>query len=170
MYVIDGYNVVHASSVLRPIMLQNLESAREALVDKVTDLCAATGQRALLVFDGRGEHQAETVEHFRGVNGLTVQYAPRKSSADTVIERYVYQASNRREIVVVSSDRGLRDACRNMGTLVMDADNFIRTVREIREENVATRERPRKDERPAHLEDRLSGDSMARLKDLRDRL
>src|SRR5690606_31706248 len=124
-YYIDGYNVMHQSSSLRPIARQDLERAREALVDKVAQFCIATAQEAIIVFDGRSQHQAELVDHYRGVSGLQVLYAPGHKRADAEIERRVYLERDRIKTVVVSNVRGLRDLCRGMGALVMEADSFL---------------------------------------------
>ena len=72
---------------------------------------------------------------------------------------------------IKTDDRGLRDLCRGMGALTMDADSFIRTVREfqggVKEEIGRT---ARAASKPALLEDRLSGDSARLLEEMRARL
>lgn len=168
-YYIDGYNVMHQSSTLRPIARENLERAREALVDKVAQFCIATTQEAFIVFDGRSPQQAELVNHYRGVERLHVLYAPGHTSADAEIERRVYKERDRLRVVVVSNDRGLRDLCRGMGALTMDADNFLASARETRTEMQQDLARTRK-ESPAFLEDSLDSDAVAKLKALRNKL
>jgi len=168
-YYIDGYNVLHKSATLRPLMMQDFESAREALIDKVAHFCTATGKEATIVFDGQARHRPEIAPHQRGVRGLHVLYSPHSISADTVIERAVYKAPHRIDLVVVSNDHGLRDLCRNMGALVMQADNFLATVRESRSDIRAALARTRPISPPV-LEDHLDADTVARLKALRDKL
>ncbi len=72
--------------------------------------------------------------------------------------------------MVVSNDRGLREQCRHMGALTMDADHFLSSVREVRRENEETINRLPGDSKGAHLEDRISADALAQLKKLRDQL
>ena len=130
MYYIDGYNVIHKSSLLRPLLDRDFEAAREALIDRVAAYCVTTGHEATIVFDGRGQQKPEIAPHHRGVTNLHVIYSPGHLTADAVIERTIFQRSNRLDHVVVTNDVGLRDLCRGMGSLVMDADNFLQTVRE----------------------------------------
>jgi len=165
-YYIDGYNVLHKSQAMRPLLKTSLESAREALIDRVAQFCIATSHEAILVFDGRTAHLAAESEHYRGVGNLTVIYAPAQHSADTEIERRVYQERDRLGVVVVSNDRGLRDLCRGMGALTMEADSFLASTRETRREMGEVLERTRKN-RPAFLEDGLSDrdrEALLRLK------
>ncbi len=170
IYYIDGYNVLHKSSELRPLARQDLETAREALIDKVAVYCAATGSRVHLVFDGRGQHQPEKVAHHRGVDGLEIIYSPAGLTADAYIERAVYKAAHRLSLVVVSNDRGLRDLCRNMGALTMEADSFIETVREAGRDTSERAAGTHRDSNPAHLEERLDPATVARLEQLKNLL
>ena len=109
------------------------------------------------------------VQHGRGAAGLEVVYAPANKSADAVIERYIYQAANKMDLVVVSGDRGLRDLCRGMGALVMDADNFLATSNEIDRDVKALAARTRQAS-PAFLEESLDPRSLSALADLKKRL
>lgn len=169
-YYIDGYNVIHMSRVLRPLAEADFEAAREALIDKVAVFCRATGHAATIVFDGRGLHYAEEIEHYRGVEGLRVLYSHGQLSADAVIERMVYESSNRREVVVVSGDRGIRALCRGMGAIVIDADNFLASVREIREEMDRGFDQQKKPSTMQRVEERLDATSLEWLQQLRDKL
>lgn len=169
-YYIDGYNVLHHSSLLRPLAQEDFEAAREALIDKVAQFCVATGKKVTLVFDGRGKHQPERVSHHRGMQNLELLYSPTTLSADAVIERRIYKETAKLETVVVSNDRGLRDLCRNMGAMTMDADNFLEATRETKREATERYETPRGETMTAHLEERLSGDALARLKALKEKL
>lgn len=169
-YYIDGYNVLHMSTALRPLVEQDFEAAREALIDKVALFCTATRNRATVVFDGRGKHHGESVAHGRGVPGLEVVYTPGRLTADAYIERLAYQAKLRREITVVSSDAGIRALCRGLGALVMDADNFLKTVRGLRAEMDGALKRRTAPDAIARIEDGLDPDSLARLRTLRKSL
>lgn len=169
-YYIDGYNVLYKSSMLRPLAENDIESAREALIDKVVLFCRAVDATATIVFDGRGKRYAETVDHGRNLAGLEVMYTHGNLSADAIIERMVYQAKDRREIVVVSNDRGIRMLCRGMGALVMEADSFLQEVRGIREDIDRSMERTRQPTSMERVEERLEPDMIEKLRALRERL
>jgi len=124
-YLVDGYNVLHSSSVLRPLALRDFEAARESLIEKLVRFCSAANRAVTVVFDGRNADGTRRAQgETRSVPGLVIQYAPSQLSADTMIERIVYTTRQRLDCVVVSSDRGLRDLCRGMGALTMDADSL----------------------------------------------
>lgn len=168
-FYIDGYNVIHRSKSLRPLANSDFEAAREALIDRVAEICTALGRNAVIVFDGRSRHLPEHVDHGRRVAGLQVVYAPASKTADAVIERYVYQSHDKMNLVVVSGDRSLRDLCRNMGALVMDADNFLATSKEI-DRDVQTLAARTRQSTPAFLEDSLNGRSLDALAALKKKL
>lgn len=167
IYYIDGYNVLHHSTELRSLVRQDLETAREGLIDKVSVFCMATGNQAHLVFDGRGLHQPERTPNHLGIKDFEVIYTPTGSTADAFIERAVYKAAHRLGLVVVSNDRSLRDLCRNMGALTMDADNFLGTVREARVDTSAMVAGTQRNTGLSQLEERLGRDTLERLEQLK---
>lgn len=169
LHLVDGYNVLHKCGWLKSLLRQDLETAREALIDKVAHYCVQTGARVTIVFDGRGQKVPETVEHNRSVSSLQVLYSPAKLTADAVIERMVYETPQKMDVIVVTNDRGVRDLCRGMGALVMDAQNFLNSIRDCSRDTSETLQRTRQPS-PHHLQDRLDADSMARLERLRKKL
>lgn len=169
MYYIDGYNVIHTSSRLKSRINRDLESARDGLIDKVASFCTVTGQEVTIVFDGTGKHKADRVEHHRGVDHMHVLYAPGNLTADSVIERMIYKARNKLSMVVVSNDNGLRNLCRGMGAMTMEADSFLKIARESRSDISTTVNRTRK-ETPSFLEDSLDDGALEKLQALRDKL
>ena len=171
-YLVDGYNVVHHSSVLRPLALKEFEAAREAFVEKLVGFCLATRHRVTVIFDGRDRYaRIHDGMSARGVPGLEIVYSPEHLSADAVIERMVYTTPKRLECIVVSNDNSLRNLCRGLGSLSMDADHFIKTVRDHQgqlREGLALH--GRNAAQPNLLEDRLDASTMDSLKALRDKL
>lgn len=169
-YFIDAYNVMHKSSLLRPVVFQSLERAREMLLDKVVCFCMAGSKQATVVFDGRQEEMSRSVMAVSGhVAGMHIIFSPKNTSADTVIERMIYQQHNRMQCIVVSNDGGLRSLCRGMGALTMEADSFLASVRQFQlgaRESIAKS----KDTRAALLEDRLNPESVRVLEALREKL
>jgi predicted RNA-binding protein with PIN domain len=170
-YYIDGYNVLHKSALLRPLLEVSFETAREALVDKVALFASTTGYPVTIVFDGRRKTYGEAADHGRPVQGYEVVYTRGDVSADGWIERMVYKADTRRSIVVVSGDRGIRDQCSGMGAMVMDADNFLKTIAGMRQEiDRAMDHRKEQHASMSSIEDRLGGDSLSALQELRKKL
>lgn len=129
IYLIDGYNVIHHCRRLQTLARRDFEAARDALVDRVSKYCSLSGDPTKVIFDGRGR-KPEQHTPYRGAPGLEVIYSPGHLTADAVIEREVYVAHNRREMVVVTGDRGIRDLCRGLGALVMAPEHFLGMVDE----------------------------------------
>ena len=166
-YYIDGYNVIHHSSLLEPLARKHFEAARDALVEKVSRFCVATGCRAQIVFDGRGRHgrSADTTDTAPGVE---IVYSPGHLTADTLIERTVHGATDRRAICVVSADRGIRDMCRGMNALVMEPDNFLATVRQAIETTRVTLDNIKTRDTLHRLENRLDDATRERLEEIKE--
>ena len=169
IHLVDGYNVLHKCRTLKGLLRADLETAREALIDKVAHHCAQTGTRVTIVFDGRARQNTERVAHNRNVGSLEVLYSPAQLTADSVIERMVYESPRKMEVVVVTNDRGVRDLCRGMGALVMDAANFLQSIEESGRSTSEQLQRTRQNS-PHHLEDRLDSEAIEQLKRLRKKL
>jgi predicted RNA-binding protein with PIN domain len=145
---------------------EDIEGARDALVEQIVRFCGATGDKARVVFDGRGK-QTESRKVFGGVE---VVYSPGKASADSVIERAVYGLKNRQVGVVVTADRGIRDLCGGMGAVLVRPDAFLAMLTELGEDVASKLGRTSDGRSMGVLEDRLSETALQRLCDLRDDL
>lgn len=166
-YFIDAYNVMHKSSLLRPIARESLEQAREMLIDKVVCFCMTGKKQATVVFDGRNEEQTQMMAgSLPQVAGMRVIFSPHHTSADTVIERLIFQEHNRMQCIVVSNDGGLRSLCRGMGALTMEADSFLASVRQF-QQSAREQIENRRPTQSSLLEERLNANSMHALAQLR---
>ena len=88
LYLFDGWNLLHAGGFASP----------EELVDRLADFVALRGVDGVVVFDGEGALQR--------FGRLEVRYA---AHADAVVERLAAGERERREVIVVSSDRAIRE-------------------------------------------------------------
>ncbi len=88
LYLFDGYNLLHAAGL----------RSREELVDRLAGFVAMHGARGVVVFDGVGEDAA--------VGALEVRYA---QPADHLIERLAAESRDRERVILVSSDRLIRE-------------------------------------------------------------
>ena len=167
-YLIDGYNAVHHCHELRALTRRDFEAARDALVERVAQFCAAAPVKATIVFDGRSR-QAEPHRPHEGYLRLKVVYSPAHQSADAFIERQVFVAHNRRDVVVVTADRGIRDHSYGLGALVMSPANFFQTVCETMHNARLTRAAQQPPDRDT-IEDRLDEQVLRELEALKVRL
>lgn len=110
--LIDGYNLIRQSPVLRHLDARDLEAGREALLDLLgLYRQCRPHHRLTVVFDGwQTGGPTETRDVYRGVK---VIYSRRGERADEVIKRLLNQEGPR--ALVVSSDRELQEQARRVG-------------------------------------------------------
>ena len=101
--VVDGYNVIYAWQELRALAEENIDSARDRLIDIMHNYCGATDYTLILVFDAykvKGRAASETTEgRFR------VVFTGEDETADQYIERFANLNGRKYEITVATSDR-----------------------------------------------------------------
>ena len=148
----------------------DLERARDMLLDLVQCFCLTGDYEITVVFDGREEEQTRQTAPLNGnERGMHLIYSPHHTSADTVIERLVYQRRDRMNCVVVSNDQSLRSQCRGMGSLTMEADSFLHSVQQV-EKSARDLLQKRQHTQAMLLEDQLSPGTLGALAELRDKL
>ncbi len=147
-YLIDGNNIIgHAAD----LDLGDPRS-RDGLIFKLLAFQRLTRKRIRLVFDGPPDGESSV----RAVNEkFTVHHPSPGESADAVLKDMIARGVDRRQTVVVSSDRGLRDFVRAHGLRTMTAPEFIREVRAVLRERRAAREFEKLDRPPTPLETKL---------------
>ncbi len=88
LYLFDGFNLLHASSLGDP----------RALEDAVASFVALKGVRGVLVFDGAGRD--------RTIGMLQIRFA---EDADSLLERLAVENRERERVCLVSSDLTVRE-------------------------------------------------------------
>ena len=126
-WLVDGYNVLRDGS------LQNRRAnlSRETLFDWLVSF-ASCGERAvLMVLDGHGkneEFQSYKTKSFR------VIYS-KKVTADSLIEKMLYEKKGLSSFIVVTRDRALSQMARGLSARVMEPAEFIGIVKASVKEN-----------------------------------
>lgn len=117
--IVDGYNVIYDWEELKEIANTSIALARDALIEKLIDYKALTGEEIILVFDGYKvkENYGETKKK----EGITVVYTPSKVTADRYIERISLQWKQQFRITVASSDGLIQNAALAHGALRISA-------------------------------------------------
>jgi predicted RNA-binding protein with PIN domain len=88
LYLFDGFNLLHAGGYDSP----------QALIDRLASFVAGEGARGIVVFDGVGADAA--------YGSLEVRFA---ETADHLLERLAADHRGGDEVVLVSTDRAIRD-------------------------------------------------------------
>ncbi len=132
--IVDGYNVVHAWPQLKRLLGEaSLEAARDKLIERLSVFGMVVGADITVVFDAH--HSAARTNSEELVDGVHVVFTRKGHSADHVIERIAYDASQTGDaITVATSDRFQRDLVRGMGGAVISAPELERRVVDAEQE------------------------------------
>lgn len=102
LLIVDGYNVINAWPELLEVK-ENLEYARDKLVDMLSEYGAYKGFRTIVVFDAHLAAGKSMTQSRAG--DLEVIYTKEGETADSCIEKMVYYLARQGErIYVVTSD------------------------------------------------------------------
>lgn len=162
--LVDGYNIVNAWPNLRDISKENLEEARDLLIDILQDYQGYVGTNIIVVFDAHlKERGVERHEYF---GEIEVVYTKEGETADQYIERWVNDMGREYRVMVASSDFVEQ-------TIVLARGGIRISARELYEEiGLITKKRNekhiyRKKLDSNHLSDSLSPEIFAILERMR---
>ena len=126
--IVDGYNVAHAWPELKRLLTgASLEAARDRLVERLSVFGMVAGADVTVVFDAH--HSAARSNSEQMVDGVRVIFTRKGHSADHIIERMAYEATEAGDVITVAtSDRFQRDLVRGMGGAVISALELERRV------------------------------------------
>ena len=109
--IVDGDNALRALQLIRGPDL----TLAEQFLQRLESAAAFKDWEVIAVFDGPSRFL------LRSTGPLVVRYAPPGQTADTVIERMVYEAPDRAQVVVVTQDRAEADLVLGLGAQVWSA-------------------------------------------------
>ena len=164
--IVDGYNIIFAWPELSAAKDVKLEDARDLLIAILADYAAMTRQKVTVVFDSHRRPNAEAST--QTINGVQVVYSGRKTSADHVIEKLLFEAKASDEVTVATSDALQRDLAlgRQIKTVsALTLKSQVDAVLARRNEQIGDN-RARSDI-ARRLEDRLDPKTRERLDQLR---
>jgi uncharacterized protein len=169
--IVDGFNVLRSGSRYKRISAPTadyeddaLNRAREMLINDVAYF-AGKEYAAVVVFDGGG-NQYSTGE-METVGGVRVVFSPAGSSADKIIEKYAYEARQRKiETLVVTSDATIQDTVFGLGVDRMSAEGFSHEMSDYYED-MHLDETPKVSEKRT-VAGRIDQGTLAKLIALRD--
>lgn len=101
-FLVDGYNIIFQWEDLNKLAVKNLDSARDALIDRMSDLRGWLDAELILVFDAY--KVAGGQERIYDHNGIYVVYTREAETADAYIEKTVHDLGHDHDVTVASSD------------------------------------------------------------------
>ena len=164
--IVDGYNIIFAWPELSAVKDVKLEDARDLLISILADYAAMTRQKVTVVFDSHRRPDAEAST--QTVHGVQVIYSGRKTSADHVIEKLLFEVKASDEVTVATSDALQRDLAlgRQIKTVsALTLKSQVDAVLARRNEQIGD-SRARSD-LARRLEDRLDARTRERLDQIR---
>ncbi len=124
--IVDGYNLIG-------ILHKDLEKARERLIQALIRYSEEKNHRIFLVFDGWKSGSIKEEHIVRG--GISIIFSKLGERADSVIKRII--STDRREWIVISSDRDVAASAWRYGSIPVQSEAFyerlIAVVEGIRE-------------------------------------
>ncbi|MCX7982865.1 MAG: NYN domain-containing protein [Syntrophales bacterium] len=129
--IIDGYNMIRQSPLLRHHERLGLEEGRNALLRFLHQWLAESRHRITVVFDGWKEG-SPSLEHDRRW-GIDIYYSPRGITADEVIKEMALKSGE--EVIVVTSDREVAVFLERRGKTTVPSTEFESYLMERGEKN-----------------------------------
>jgi predicted RNA-binding protein with PIN domain len=129
MYLVDGNNVIGQRAKGYESWYRDKPAARRQFLNDLAVLTKAKKLRLAVVFDGAPDPSFPDGAGFRGVK---VFYARPSADADDRIIEMVEAERNKKNLIVVTSDRKLADRVRVCGVRVMRSGEFRRMLEDAR--------------------------------------
>jgi len=120
LILIDGYNLIRQSDILRRYERQSLEEGRRALIAKLIEYEKRRGHKITVVFDGWKNGSADEGRDRAGK--INIIYSRHGEKADDVIKRIA--AHTAEDTVVVSSDREIASYITKCGRTALTSLEF----------------------------------------------
>lgn len=100
--LVDGYNVIFAWEELSSLAKENIDAARDKLIDILCNYQGVKGCKIIVVFDAYKvpENKGSISRYYN----IYVVYTKEAQTADAYIERFTHENSNKYDITVATSD------------------------------------------------------------------
>lgn len=134
--IVDGYNVIFAWEDLKVLAEVNIDSAKDRLINILSNYHGITNIEIILVFDGykvKNNSGSESI-----IENITVVHTKEGQTADLFIENYTNTNTEKYDITVVSSDGLIQQITRGHNCKVVSS-------RELKEIMQSTMEKFRED-------------------------
>ncbi len=166
--LVDGYNVIHAWPELSA-RKDNLEDARDKLIDMMASYGAFQDLAVTIIFDANAVSGAAVFENLIG--HVSVIYTQEGETADSHIERMAYDMVRQRKLVyVVTSDWVEQMVILGAGAYRISARELLQDVKKVNKLIKDGFSESQLTYRRHELESRLNSDVVQRLHELRKRV
>ncbi|HDR8186005.1 TPA: NYN domain-containing protein [Bacillus thuringiensis] len=144
--IVDGYNIIGAWGNLKKLRDVDLQSSRDALIDKMADYQGYTGTKVMIVFDA---YTVQGIEKKMKQSRVEVIFTRKNQTADEKIEQLAIELRNiNTQIYVATSDYTEQWVIFAQGALRKSARELELEVQAM-EQQVRRRTQDTKEKQPA---------------------
>lgn len=132
LLIVDGYNVIFAWDELKALAEDNIDSAKDRLIQVLSNYQGMLDYDVMLVFDGykvKDNHGSVV-----NVDNIRVVHTKENETADQYIEKFVHENKEKYAITVATSDGMIQQIVRGSDGRVISS----RELRDVIEEAVRT--------------------------------
>lgn len=126
LIIVDGYNLIFSWDILKDLAETRLEIARERLIEILKGYSAFTGTKIKLVFDAY--LVKDGIEKVYNEEGIDIIYTKENETADTFIEKMIYDLGPDYNIRVITSDSLIRKSTIHAGVLKSSSEDFVKDI------------------------------------------
>ncbi len=137
-FLVDGYNMIFAWQELKELAEQNIDSARDRLLDIMCNYQGVRGCQLIVVFDAYRvqNHRTEILDY----HNIHVVFTREAETADQYIEKFAHEHGRKYQVTVATSDGLEQIIIRGQGCALISArelqEEISRQQRELQEELV----------------------------------
>lgn len=122
VYIIDGYNMLHAVPELRRLLEQDLETARKRLESYLQRYLGIKKVKITLVYDGQWQ-SSQLGAPARGL--LQVLFSKSPQTADDLIKKLIEKHTPAKNITVITRDADIVNFAKARRVRVIEPFNFF---------------------------------------------
>ncbi len=127
--LVDGYNVIFAWEELSALARINIDSARDRLIDILSNYRGLKGCELMVVFDAYNTEGQESEALEAG--NIHVVYTAEAQTADGYIEKFTRSHAKEYSVTVVTSDSTEQVIAAGAGSSIISSRDFKREVTEL---------------------------------------
>lgn len=163
--IIDGYNIINAWDDLKHIAIDDLDAAREKLINIIIEYAEFSGQKAIVVFDAYNvKNSMEKVEKRKYI---TVVYTREHQTADSYIEKLITSLSKYDVVKVATNDYAEQQIILGKGASRLSARELKLDVEEAKTKMKSKQITSERKIQRNWLEDRLDEETLSKLENIR---
>lgn len=132
MLIVDGYNVIFAWDELKDLSNINITSAKDKLIQILSNYKGITEEKIILVFDGYKVKENKGEESV--IDDIFVVHTKEGQTADNYIEQFAHNNREKYNITVASSDGMIQQITRGLDCSVISSRELDEIIKNLVEE------------------------------------